>query len=98
MKFGSRLPTPTGMGLGMDFSQFLDRIVRVDLGGGKVGMAQKFLYRIEVSAVLEHVCGESVAQHVGASLPLRGDPTKIMRHEALYAASCKWFALGRNQQ
>ena len=81
------------MGLGMDFSQLLDRIVRVNLGCGKIGMSQKFLYRVEVGAVFEHVCGEGVAQHVWASLPLRGDPTKIMRHEALYAAPRKWFAL-----
>ena len=41
--------------------------VRVDLGGANVRVAEKFLNRADVSAVLEHVRGEAVPEDVGGN-------------------------------
>jgi hypothetical protein len=44
--------------------QSIEREVRVDLRGRNIGVAQNGLNRAQVCAVLDHVCGTTMAQHV----------------------------------
>ena len=62
------------MGAGVFFAEALDGDVGVDLGGGQVGVAQKFLHAPEVGAVVQKVGGEGVPQCVrgGAEGEARG--------------------------
>jgi hypothetical protein len=47
--------------------------VRIALGGGEAGVAQKLLDRPEIRASLEEVCGEAMAQRMRAHASLEGD-------------------------
>jgi hypothetical protein len=49
------------MGVLVHFFQFLDRVVRVDLGGTQVGMTEQFFDTVYIGAVVEHVGRERVA-------------------------------------
>ncbi len=53
-----------GMVLAVDALEVLHRDVRVDLRGGDVGVAEQALDTAQVGAVLDHVSGATVAQHV----------------------------------
>ena len=63
------------------------RQVRVDLGGGDVGVAEQQLHAAQVGAVLDHVRGATVAQTVRAGLSVGHfddvpDPLAGQRHSA----------------
>ena len=89
----ARLLPTTWMGLGVDFPEFFDGVVRVHLGSGQVGVPEEFLHRIEVCAMLKHMCGECVAQDVWTSFLLGSDPTKVVCNEALYGTAGQRFAV-----
>ncbi len=55
--------------------QALGGEVRVDLGGGEVGVAEHLLQRAQVAAAREQVRGKGVAQRVRAHLLLQSDPS-----------------------
>ena len=44
--------------------QSIERQVRVDLRGRNISVAKDGLYCAQVRAILDHVCGATVAQHV----------------------------------
>src|SRR5690606_7529557 len=92
------LSPTTWMGLGVYFPEFFNGVVCVHLRGGKSCMAQDLLDRIEVGTVFEHVGGEGVAQHVWAPFFLRGDSTKVMCNEPLYASPCHRLSFFVHQQ
>src|SRR3954471_10930761 len=68
-----RLPLRPRVMFGVNGFQPVESQVRVDLRGGNVGMAKQCLYSSEVGAVLDHVRGATVAQHMwtGFSRPRR---------------------------
>ena len=61
----SPVPLCPRMKLPVGFLLAGDADVGVDLGRADVRMAEEFLDRAEVRAVIEEVGGETVAQHVG---------------------------------
>ena len=85
-------PSPW-MGLGVDFPEFFDGVVGIHLCSGQIGVPKEFLHRIEVCAMLEHVCSERMAQDVWTSFLLGSDPTKVVCHEALYGTAGQRFAV-----
>src|SRR5215211_1449541 len=62
-----------GMGLEVDLLDSLPGEVRVELGGGNVGVSQHLLDRAQVAAAGKQVGGEGVAQRVWAHPALQPD-------------------------
>ena len=56
------------MMLSVDFFQISFVEMHVDLGGGDIRMAQHQLYRSQISASLEKMCGERMAKCMGGKL------------------------------
>ena len=48
----------------VDPGQVLEVQMRVDLGGGDVGVAEQFLHATQVTGRLEYVAGKAVAQQM----------------------------------
>ena len=58
-----------GVRPGMDFAELDDGDVGVDLRGVEPGVSEKLLDVADVRAVLQHVGGARVAQHVAGAFP-----------------------------
>src|SRR5215472_1053096 len=59
------------MELAIDALDTVQRYVRIDLAGGNIGMAEDCLDSSQVGAVLHHVRGAAVAEHVWAGVTRR---------------------------
>ena len=57
------------MGGLINFLEFFDGVVGIDLGGGQRRMSQQFLYGIEVSPVVQQLCCKSVPEDMGRLFP-----------------------------
>ena len=66
----------------MHFFQPLPGHVRVNLGGGNVGVAEQFLNHPQVGAVLEQVRGKAVPQH------MRRDVANNPRGDEAFLEAC----------
>lgn len=65
------------MSLIIDFLKLFKCVVRVYLGGRETGMAQKLLYRIEISAIIKQVRGKGMPENMRALLFNGGNHGKV---------------------
>ena len=75
-----------GMRLLVDLFQAFGRDVRVDLRGGKIGVAEEFLDAAQIRAGVEHVRGETVTQFVRSQRGVESDGKQILLQHPLDAA------------
>ena len=80
------------------FFQVGKRSVRIDFRGDNAGVPEEFFDSFELSTVVEHGRGESVAQHVRTLLLLRGDEREIMLHHGLHLGFGHPFAFVADEQ
>ena len=57
------------MMLGINALQPVERHVRIDLRGRNIGVSENRLHGTQVGAILDHVRGAGMTQHVWTSVP-----------------------------
>ena len=86
------------MGFAVDFLEFLEGRVGVDLRGLESCMSQQFLYGFEVCLMVEHRGCEGVPQHVGTPLSLSRHEPELFLHHGPYRVCSQPCSLAGEQE